>query len=103
MVSMRVEVDSFGPIEVPADALWGAQTERSRRFFAIGRQRMPIEIVHALAEVKRAAAGSIATWGCSIPPGPRRSPRPRPVWRAANSIPSFRCPSGRPDRARRAT
>jgi fumarate hydratase class II len=52
----RTEHDSFGAIEVPADALWGAQTERSRRFFAIGRQRMPLEIVHALAEVKRAAA-----------------------------------------------
>ena len=52
----RIETDSFGPIEVSADALWGAQTERSRRFFAIGSQRMPIEVVHALAEVKRAAA-----------------------------------------------
>ena len=56
MSSTRLETDSFGPIEVPADALWGAQTERSRRFFAIGRQRMPIEIIHALAEIKRAAA-----------------------------------------------
>ena len=52
----RTEVDSFGPIQVPADALWAAQTERSRRFFAIGRQRMPAEIIHALAEIKRAAA-----------------------------------------------
>ncbi|WP_298826832.1 class II fumarate hydratase [uncultured Piscinibacter sp.] len=52
----RTETDSFGPIEVPGDALWGAQTERSRRFFAIGRQRMPPEIVQALAEIKRAAA-----------------------------------------------
>ena len=52
----RTETDSFGPIEVAADAWWGAQTERSLRFFAIGDQRMPLEIVHALAEVKRAAA-----------------------------------------------
>jgi fumarate hydratase class II len=52
----RTEHDSFGTIEVPADALWGAQTERSRRFFAIGAQRMPLAVVHALAEVKRAAA-----------------------------------------------
>jgi fumarate hydratase, class II len=52
----RTETDSFGAIDVPADALWGAQTERSRRFFAIGRQRMPPEIIHALAEIKRAAA-----------------------------------------------
>ena len=56
MAATRVETDSFGPIEVPADALWGAQTERSRRFFAIGEQRMPMEIVHAMAEIKRAAA-----------------------------------------------
>ncbi|BAL96194.1 class II fumarate hydratase [Rubrivivax gelatinosus] len=52
----REERDSFGPIDVPADALWGAQTERSLRFFAIGTQRMPMAIVHALAQVKRAAA-----------------------------------------------
>ena len=52
----RTESDSFGPIEVPGTALWGAQTERSRRFFAIGEQRMPREIIHALALVKQAAA-----------------------------------------------
>ncbi len=55
-IATRIETDSFGPIEVPAQALWAAQTERSRRFFAIGPQRMPTEIVHALAEIKRAAA-----------------------------------------------
>ena len=56
MTATRTETDSFGPIEVPVDALWGAQTERSLRFFAIGTQRMPIAIVHALAQIKRAAA-----------------------------------------------
>ena len=56
MTSTRTETDSFGQIEVPGDALWGAQTERSLRFFAIGRQRMPLAIVQALAEIKRAAA-----------------------------------------------
>ncbi len=54
--SSRTESDSFGPIEVPADALWGAQTQRSLRFFAIGEQRMPVQVVHALAQIKRAAA-----------------------------------------------
>ncbi len=53
----RIETDSFGPIDVPADALWGAQTERSLRFFAIGEQRMPLVLVHAVAWVKWAAAG----------------------------------------------
>ena len=43
----RTESDSLGPIEVPQGALWGAQTERSRRYFAIGSQRMPLAVVHA--------------------------------------------------------
>jgi len=54
--STRVESDSFGPIDVPAQALWAAQTERSRRFFAIGEQRMPVALIHAMAQLKRAAA-----------------------------------------------
>lgn len=53
---MRKEFDSFGAIDVPSDKYWGAQTERSRRNFAIGSHRMPIEIVHALARIKQAAA-----------------------------------------------
>ena len=52
----RVESDSFGDIEIPADALWGAQTARSLRFFAIGCQPMPVAVVHALAWIKWAAA-----------------------------------------------
>ncbi|MBB6506358.1 fumarate hydratase class II [Sphingomonas endophytica] len=53
----RTETDSIGPIDVPADAYWGAQTERSLENFPFGaRERMPIEIVHALALVKQAAA-----------------------------------------------
>src|SRR5580700_9651708 len=54
--STRTETDSFGPIEVAADRYWGAQTERSRRNFRIGHDRMPIEIIHALGIVKLAAA-----------------------------------------------
>ncbi len=53
---MRMESDSFRPIEVPADRYWGAQTERSRRNFRIGAQLMPRDIIHALALVKRVAA-----------------------------------------------
>ena len=56
MSGVRTEKDSFGPIEVPADRLWGAQTERSRRFFRISSERMPLPVVHALARVKQAAA-----------------------------------------------
>ena len=53
----RTESDSFGPVEVPADVLWGAQTARSLQFFAIGEQRMPLPVIHALAWAKWAAAG----------------------------------------------
>jgi fumarate hydratase class II len=52
----RSETDSFGPIEVASDRYWGAQTERSRNNFKIGIERMPIEIIRALAIVKLAAA-----------------------------------------------
>ena len=52
----RTESDSFGPIEVPADRYWGAQTERSRQNFRIGDECMPRPLIVALAIVKRAAA-----------------------------------------------
>jgi fumarate hydratase class II len=52
----RPEKDSFGTIEVPAERLWGAQTERSRLHFRISGERMPLAVVHALALVKRSAA-----------------------------------------------
>ncbi len=55
-MSTRTESDSFGAIEVPTAALWGAQTARSLHFFAIGDVRMPIAIIHALAWIKSAAA-----------------------------------------------
>ena len=56
MSGSRLEKDSFGTIEVPAERLWGAQTERSRRFFRISAERMPLAVVYALARVKKAAA-----------------------------------------------
>ena len=52
----RIEHDSFGDIAVPADRLWGAQTQRSLQFFAISTERMPVELLRALALVKRCAA-----------------------------------------------
>jgi len=55
-MTTRVETDSMGPIEVPADKYYGAQTMRSRMNFRIGTERMPIEIVHAFGILKRAAA-----------------------------------------------
>ncbi|XXF77160.1 class II fumarate hydratase [Myxococcaceae bacterium GXIMD 01537] len=53
---VRIEKDTFGPVEVPAERLWGAQTQRSRENFAISTERMPRGLVHALVRVKKAAA-----------------------------------------------
>jgi fumarate hydratase, class II len=52
----RTETDSFGAIDVDSAMLWGAQTERSLRFFAIGEERMPLPLIHALGLIKAAAA-----------------------------------------------
>ncbi|RBA57464.1 class II fumarate hydratase [Stutzerimonas zhaodongensis] len=52
----RTETDSLGPVEVPEQAYWGAQTQRSLINFAIGDQRMPLAVCHALALIKKAAA-----------------------------------------------
>ncbi|HEY4160263.1 MAG TPA: class II fumarate hydratase [Polyangiaceae bacterium] len=52
----RVELDTFGPIEVPDDKLWGAQTQRSLQNFAISGEHMPEQLLRALALVKKAAA-----------------------------------------------
>ena len=53
---VRTETDSMGPIEVPAEHYWGAQTQRSLIHFAIGDDRMPLEVCHAYAYIKKAAA-----------------------------------------------
>ena len=55
-MNTRQERDTFGPIEVPAERLWGAQTQRSLLNFAISTERQPPELIHALVLVKRAAA-----------------------------------------------
>jgi fumarate hydratase class II len=52
----RIETDSMGKVQVPADRYWGAQTQRSLEHFAIGADRMPVEIIRALGLVKKAAA-----------------------------------------------
>jgi fumarate hydratase class II len=56
MISKRQERDTFGPISVPDDKLWGAQTQRSLEHFHISTERMPPELIRALVEVKRACA-----------------------------------------------
>ena len=57
-MSIRIEKDTMGPVEVPSSAYWGAQTQRSINNFKIGgvQNRMPVEIIHAFAILKKAAA-----------------------------------------------
>ena len=52
----RTETDSFGPLQVPVDCYWGAQTQRSRQNFKIGWERMPIPVIHAFGVIKQASA-----------------------------------------------
>ena len=54
--SIRIERDTFGPIEVPADHLWGAQTQRSLEFFRISSEKMPPALIRSMLIVKRSAA-----------------------------------------------
>jgi fumarate hydratase class II len=56
MAEVRIEKDTFGPIDVPAGRLWGAQTQRSLEHFRISGERMPLEVIEALAWIKRACA-----------------------------------------------
>jgi fumarate hydratase class II len=56
LMNTRREKDTFGPIDVPSDHLWGAQTQRSLQFFAISSEKMPPQLIDALVRVKRAAA-----------------------------------------------
>ncbi|AUN30147.1 class II fumarate hydratase [Niveispirillum cyanobacteriorum] len=61
--NVRIETDSFGPIEVPADRYWGAQTQRSLQNFKIGGERMPPALIRGLGIVKKAAAKANVTLG----------------------------------------
>jgi fumarate hydratase class II len=63
MTQTRTETDSFGPLEVPADKYWGAQTQRSIINFPIGWEKQPVAIVRALAIIKKACAEANMTLG----------------------------------------
>jgi fumarate hydratase class II len=65
--AIRIEQDTFGSIEVPADCYWGAQTQRSLQFFAIGQDRMPLDVIRALGLIKQAAALVNAELGLLTP------------------------------------
>ena len=103
-VPTRTETDSMGPIEVPDDRYWGAQTQRSLHHFSIGDDRMPTAVIRGMAILKKAAAlvnrdlGKLADEQADlIVAGRRRDHRRRPRRR------SSRCSSGRRAAARRRT
>ena len=104
MDDVRIEKDSFGPIEVPAARLWGAQTQRSLEHFRISGERMPrgdhrgagVDQARLRERERVAAAGSPRKR-----PGPSRRPRTR-CWRGAGPA-SFRWSCGRPAPARSRT
>ena len=62
-MSVRIEKDTMGEVQVPADKYWGAQTQRSLQNFKIGEQRMPLEIIRGFAYLKKAAAQANADAG----------------------------------------
>ena len=64
MSTYRIENDTLGEVQVPAETLWGAQTQRSLNNFKIGNEKMPLEIIHALAIVKKSAA--FANCDCGV-------------------------------------
>ncbi|MCL2246269.1 MAG: class II fumarate hydratase [Lentimicrobiaceae bacterium] len=70
MSAYRIEHDTLGEVQVPVDAPWGAQTQRSINNFKIGNEKMPVEIIRALAVVKKAAA--FANYDCGVLPKEKR-------------------------------
>ena len=62
-MQFRIEKDTLGEIKVPADKLWGAQTQRSSQNFKIGTERMPLEVIRAFAILKKSAAKTNQTLG----------------------------------------
>ena len=76
MTTHRSEKDSMGAIEVPADKLWGAQTQRSLEHFRISTEKMPGELIYALALTKRAAAKVNQDLGLLTAEKPGRSSPP---------------------------
>src|SRR5512134_3025115 len=96
--NIRTESDSFGPVDVPADRLWGAQTERARYHFGPAVEPMPLALVYAIARVKRAAARvnrdlglidpriseAIVTGATEILDGRHDAEFPLPVWQSGS-------------------
>ena len=99
----RLESDSMGKIAVPNDRYYGAQTARSLIHFDIGHDRIPLEVIHTFATLKKACALVNQTSANSSPKSPNSSSRPPTKSPRASSTTISRCASGRPAAARRAT
>ena len=80
MAKTRIETDSFGPLDVPADRYWGARTQRSLMNFRIGTERMPLALIRALGVIKRAAAET----NCAL--GSLDKRRTRAIVKAAQEV-----------------
>ena len=102
--SFRIERDSMGELKVPADALWGAQTQRAVDNFPISGLRMPRGFIRALALIKQAAAAANARLGLLDPSIAGAIERAAAAGgRAARTMRSFRSTCFRPARAPAAT
>ena len=102
MTATRTETDSFGPLEVPADRYWGAQTQRSIQNFPIGWEKQPVAIVRALGVIKQAAAeanmgfgdldaglgAAIVQAAGEVVAGTARRPFPLVVWQTGSGTQS---------------
>ena len=100
--SPRIERDTFGPIEVPAERLWGAQTQRSLEHFRISTEHMPEALIRALRPSSGRRRGQPGL-GLLRRGSPTRSSRPPTRCSPGGTPRSSRSRSGRPDRARRPT
>jgi fumarate hydratase class II len=99
MSKFRIEHDSMGELQVPIDALYGAQTQRAIDNFPISGLHLPREFIRALGLIKAAAADVNLSLGYLKKTRPARSEKPRWRWPMANTTHSFRSISSRPARA----
>ena len=103
MTKTRTETDSFGPLEVPSDKYWGAQTQRSIINFPIGWEKQPVPIIRALGIIKQAAAQVNMATGNLDPKLGNAMVQAAQEVAAASSTTTSRWSSGRPARARSRT
>ena len=95
----RIEHDSMGEVQVPADRYWGAQTQRSFQNFPIGTEKIPMEVIRAFAILKKAAAIANNRLGKLMRSALPSFPRPVTKYWQVNWMITSLCPYGRPEAA----